>query len=248
MQYDKFNIQELEERGFNAWPARHTTHVNGWLIRVGGGLTKRTNSANCLAPFGSFANVKSAAELIFKRQALPTIFRITPLVPQGIDRLLEQDGYTIEDACVVLAATQDAFRTGSSSNIKLRATPGEEWRDGVASASAIPAHLRAVHDKLVDSIQLPAVFATAYVEDAAAGYAMAVFDRDMIGIFDAVVNQSHRGKGIWQALMAKLLQWGKQQGATAAYFQATETNEIIRKLGLKLGFREIYHYHYRCRL
>ena len=248
MQHDKFDILQIEERGFNAWPAVHTTHVNGWLIRVGGGLTKRANSANCLTPFGSFTEVKNAAELIFERQALPPIFRITPLVPEGIDRLLEQDGYTSEDACIVLAATKDTFPANSAGNIVLRTRAEEEWCDGVARASAIPAHLRTAHDRLVGSVQLPTAFATAYADDVAAGYAMAVIDRGMVGIFDAVVNHSHRGKGIWQALVARLLHWGEQQGATASYFQSTETNEVIRKLGLKLGFREIYRYHYRCRL
>ena len=44
--------------------------------------------------------------------------------------------------------------------------------------------------------------------------------------------------------MVKLLQWGKQQGAGAANFQSTETNDVIRNLGRKLGFREIYRYHH----
>ena len=73
---------------------------------------------------------------------------------------------------------------------------------------------------------------------------MAVIDRGMVGIFDAVVNPSHRKKGILQALMVKLLQRGKQQGAGAANFQSTETNDVIRNLGRKLGFREIYRYHH----
>ena len=44
--------------------------------------------------------------------------------------------------------------------------------------------------------------------------------------------------------MVKLLQRGKQQGAGAANFQSTETNDVIRNLGRKLGFREIYRYHH----
>lgn len=242
-----FDIRELEERGFNAWPARHTTHVNGWLIRLTGGLTKRANSANCLAPSGSFAEVKRVAESIFTQQSLPTIFRITPLVPAGIDPLLEQDGYVVKDTCLVMAASQDVLPARASFDIVLRDTPGEEWCDGIARANAIPTHLRAVHDDIVASIHLPAAFATAYVDDAASGFAMAVADRGMVGIFDVIVRQSQRGRGIGRAVTAELLHWGKQQGSAIAYLQTVEANEVARNLYSRLGFREIYRYHYRCR-
>ncbi len=42
------DVLGLEERGFNAWPAPRNIYFGGWMFRLGGGYTKRANSANAL--------------------------------------------------------------------------------------------------------------------------------------------------------------------------------------------------------
>ena len=42
------DVLGLEERGFNAWPAPRNVYFGGWVFRLGGGYTKRANSANAL--------------------------------------------------------------------------------------------------------------------------------------------------------------------------------------------------------
>ena len=43
-------IRQVEDASFACWPALATLATQGWLLRFGGGHTKRANSANPLRP------------------------------------------------------------------------------------------------------------------------------------------------------------------------------------------------------
>jgi ribosomal protein S18 acetylase RimI-like enzyme len=98
---------------------------------------------------------------------------------------------------------------------------------------------------MIASIALPVGFATAYSRRSPVGYGMAVLDRGMIGLFNIAVCDTARGQGIGKKLTAALLRWGRTQDATGAYLHVLESNSIARSLYKKLGFVEIYRYHYR---
>ena len=56
---DAAEILAIEQRALNAWPALESATVDGWSLRAAGGWTKRSNSANPLAPSGTFEAVRS---------------------------------------------------------------------------------------------------------------------------------------------------------------------------------------------
>src|SRR3989344_2454073 len=81
-------IRALEERAFNAWPARQTVFHRGWVFRLSGGYTKRANSVNALLPGAPFDGVREAAAVLYARHGLPAVFRISPLAPPPADPAL----------------------------------------------------------------------------------------------------------------------------------------------------------------
>ena len=83
---DLTTVRALEERSFNAWPARQTVFFNGWLFRLAGGYTKRANSVNATNPGASFEGVRGAAETLYKRHGLPAVFRLSPLASPEADK------------------------------------------------------------------------------------------------------------------------------------------------------------------
>ncbi len=240
---DMAEIRAFEERGFNAWPARQTVLFGGWVLRLSEGHTKRANSANALCPVASFEEVRAFSEALYARHNLPTIFRLSPLAAPEIDQALGDAGYSVADPSFVLVAPlSDAPSDG---DVRIEDTPSEIWLEGFAAANGIEAARRAIHDRMVSSIALPAAFATLFENGEAIGFGLAVHERQAIGLFDIIIAPAKRGRGYGRRLTHALLHWGRQIGAQNAYLQVRGENEGARKLYARLRFQELYRYHYR---
>ena len=183
------DVLDWEERGFSAWPAPRNVYYGGWVFRLGGGYTKRANSANALgerhemradsinalAPARDFADVMAAAERFYAANGQPTIFRLTPLAGADADPLLEAAGYVLLDPSTVMTAALDAARSDES--VRLTSGPTPAWLNGIAAAQGVAPSHRAIHDQIVQAIALPSACATAFVGDQAAAFGLGVADR-----------------------------------------------------------------------
>jgi ribosomal protein S18 acetylase RimI-like enzyme len=239
------DIAALEERGFNAWPARLTVISGGWIFRLSDGQTKRANAASALCPSVPFAETLAEAEALYPRHDLPVLFRLSPLAGTDTDRLLAESGYDRLDPSLVL--TVPLSGTAAPADVIVTPTPTESWLDGIARAEDLSVAARVLHAHRIAAVAKPAGFATVHCGNDPVGFGMAVHDRGMIGLFGLVVSPSARGHGAGRRLTAGLMQWGRASGATGAWLQVTEANHAARRLYTGLGFREIYRYHYRRR-
>lgn len=241
------NILGLEERAMNAWPALQTANVGGWALRVAGGHTKRANSASSLGlgAGGEFAGVRRLAEDFYASQDLPPIFRITPLAPPQVDAELEAAGYSLFDPSLVMTGPADGETSPVAVEIETR--PSRSWLKEMALASGITATAQPIHDAIVHAIGQPAAFATVHKGRHAVAFGLAVYEREMVGLFDIIVAPDMRGKGYGRAVTQALIAWGRDAGARAAYLQVRAANEAALGLYADLGFVEAYPYHYRLR-
>lgn len=238
-------IRALEERAFNAWPARQSVLHGGWVFRLSGGFTKRANSVNALESNASFRGVRAAAEVLYTRHALPPVFRISPLAHPDADQELAEAGYTHFDPSLVMATTGlDAAQ--AHARVQIDSAPTAAWLDGFAAANGVQVKNHPIHHAMVHAITLPCAFATLY--DGAGqtiGFGLAVLERGAIGLYDIVVDPELRGQGHGRALVCALLHWGREAGAVSAYLQVRAVNGVARRLYAGLGFVEVYGYHYR---
>jgi len=251
------DILGLEERGFNAWPAPRNIYFGGWVFRLGGGYTKRANSANALGgrhdlragsinawtPARGFREVMAEAERFYAANGQPTIFRLTPLAGPDAEPLLAAAGYERLDPSSVMTASLEAAQ--SAGEVRIESGPTPAWLNGVAAAQGVAPSHRLIHDRIVQAIAPPAGFATAFVGQTAAGFGLGVAERGAVGLFDIVVRAEFRGRGFGRALTRALMDWGRQAGAENAYLQVSATNPVARRLYESLGFRDAYPYHYR---
>ncbi|MBU2410552.1 MAG: GNAT family N-acetyltransferase, partial [Gammaproteobacteria bacterium] len=145
-------VRALEERAFNAWPARETIACGGWIFRHSGGYTKRANSANAVEPGASFAGVREAAEAFYARHGLPAVFRLSPLAAPDADRELDAAGYQFFDPSFVARASLDEASPHLSVTIAEQASTS--WLDGFATANGVAPALHEVHHSIVRSIAL----------------------------------------------------------------------------------------------
>ena len=84
--------------------------------------------------------------------------------------------------------------------------------------------------------------AVARVDDLASG--VAAYDRDWVGFRSIEVAPGHRRNGLGLAVMAALLEWGAERGATTAYLQVLGDNAAALALYDGLGFRTHHAYRY----
>jgi GNAT superfamily N-acetyltransferase len=253
------DVVGLEERGFSAWPAPQNVYFGGWVFRLGGGFSKRANSANALGdrqdlrsdsvnawtPKREFAEVRAEAERLYDSKGLPTIFRLTPIAGAEADIALAKAGYRALDPHSVMTTSLGAL--ASAANVWVEPGPTPAWLNGVTAANGVAPSHRAIHDLIVKSIALPAAYATWVVDDRALGFGMAVLDRGAVGLFDIVVQPQARGRGGGRRLTQALMAWGRGNGATAAYLQVVDANAVARRLYQTFGFEVAYKYHYRRR-
>jgi ribosomal protein S18 acetylase RimI-like enzyme len=250
------DVQGLEERGFNAWPAPRNIYFGGWVFRLGGGYTKRANSAQALGgrremradsinawtPARAFEDIRREAERLYFAHCQPATFRLSPLADAEADPALAQAGYEKLDPCTVMTAP---LRAGAAEPVRLDSGPTPAWLNGIAAAQGVAPSQRALHDRIVEAIAPPAAFASVHVGETAAGFGLGVGERGAVGLFDIVVRPEFRGRGFGAAITRALMQWGREGGAQTAYLQVADDNLGARRLYEGLGFCAAYPYHYR---
>ena len=109
----------------------------------------------------------------------------------------------------------------------------------------MPGSASELHASLIRSIRPDCAFALLVINDESVACALGVLEHDLLGLFDVITDQAHRGKGYAGALLAKLLDWGAEQGAQHAYLQVIADNAAALALYHRLGFKPLYSYWYR---
>src|SRR4029077_15558886 len=75
------------------------------------------------------------------------------------------------------------------------------------------------------------------VDGQVVGSGQAAVDGDWLGVHGLVVEAQHRGQGHATAMMAGLLAWGAERGASTAWLHVETDNEPALALYDALGFR-----------
>jgi ribosomal protein S18 acetylase RimI-like enzyme len=235
----------LEQRLVNAWPSFEVELAEGWLLRFADGYSKRANSASPILP-----GARLDAELVdqiatsFAARGIPVCFRLTGIEAEGTEDLLGACGFVDHDPTMALVAPLHEGLTLDPS-ITLTATPSAKW---VIAAAAAVGGDKADHDtlaKILTRIRQPAAFATLSLDGEEAAWGYAVCERGYVGIYDIVVSSELRGLGLGRRLVSGLMSWGRASGATRAYLQMRESNEVAFALYRSLGFDVAYRYRHR---
>jgi len=241
-----------EEAGLNAWPALQEIHYDGWLIRLGGGQTRRTNSVNVLRPGSRGLDEKIAhCEEIYAAHAQPIYFRIRSNAPGDLEEALDERGYRAEAGTLTLF--MDFERAPSLGamppDVELLRTPSEEWLDAHTSLSGLSAADGAVLNSMAKKIAVPVAF-VAVRDDvgAIASIAYGAVHDSLICLQWVVTDPRQRRRGLSRKVLVQLLGWAESRGVKGACLQVLADNHSAIALYRSLGFdTELYRYHYRTR-
>jgi N-acetylglutamate synthase len=245
-------VQALETRLVNAWPALETQIVDTWVVRFAKGYSKRANSAS---PLVAGASLDDAAidQIVaeFDAHHLPPTFRLTGLQAPEVEDLLARRGFVEIEPTYGMAAllSEVAVEPPAVGEPAVRIEPKAKgrWLKEVAASYGGDKANDAILKEIVERIRLPAGFATLELDERAAAWGLGVVERGYLGLFDIVVRPDLRGLGLGRQIVCALTAWGRNAGATRAYLQVREENQVARDLYRTLGFTDAYRYTHRVR-
>ena len=207
---------EAQRRALALWPDLETEPLGDWLLRRSPTATaRRANSVLAFAPAG----VPDAYQRVVAFYDRP----VAAVLPDSEeDALFRGHGWGLEshdaDTLFQLASVAQTQRA-----LRSRVTETAEV-------------------ELVDVPSPRARVVTARIGDVAQG--VAGYDRDWVGFRSIEVDPGQRRRGHGLAVMAALLEWGAEQGATTAYLQVLGDNTGALELYRGLGFTTHHAYRY----
>jgi ribosomal protein S18 acetylase RimI-like enzyme len=245
---DQSEAAGLEERALNAWPALQSLVVDGWLLRFADGYTKRANSA-CALPAGAapLERVGPAIEDLYRRNGQSPIFRLNPFATPADDAWLDARGYARIEPTAIMVRPDPGHEVSTPDDRALRfaAQPDETWLAGFVAGNRHGTGIRPTLTTMLAAIRVEAFYATLVQDGAPCGYGLAVIERGHVGLFDILIDERLRGRGLGRRLVSGMLAEAARRGAKAAYLQVLETNTPAITLYRSLGFAARYGYAYR---
>lgn len=243
-------IRDLEHAAALAWPGVESAWIGGWLVRAGAGFSRRANSAVPLDR-SSRADASTLRDIAtwYEARGLPVLLAlperlITPRTVPGtpasptihvLTRELESIGSTRGSTGVDVAV-----------DVALDPTPSTAWSLSYGRPGADTQTVAAV----VGAARGPVTFATVVDENAsviATGRAAVTVDPSgvaWLGITALWTATAHRRRHIADAVLARLMAWGADNGAQVAYVQVEADNAIAGRWYRRRGFALHHTSHY----
>lgn len=238
-------VSALETRLLNAWPSFESQVAEGWLVRFAKGYSKRANSATPILPGATLDDAlidHIAAQ--FQAQGIRPTFRLTSLQTPEVDGMLAARGFIAIEPSLGMVADLDGT-LGIDPSVSIGGAVDRAWvREAAQSYGGEKADDQRLIE-IVSRIRQPAAFATLSLDEEHVAWGLAVAERGYVGLYDIVVAPGLRGLGLSRTLVTSLMAWGREQGASRAYLQVREENEVARALYGSLGFVNAYRYTHR---
>ena len=237
----------VEETCLNAWPALREVLLDGWLLRFSQGLTRRANSANPLrAESGNFDTLIAPSEALYRRQGLPTIFRVLSLIEPAVDGRLQARGYTSEgDSCVLYGGIDD-IEAARDPDVRLLSQPDPEWFAAMAALQNHTIEQSETYQRIVGQVAIPAAFAALPIDGDIAALGYGALHNSLLCCESVVTDSRRQRRGYARRIITTLAAWAKDQRAEGACLEVEARNAPARALYETVGLKtELYRYHYR---
>lgn len=207
---------EAQRRAMALFADLQTEPLGDWVLRHSPTATARR--ANSVLAVGE-PGVADAFERVVDFYAARTGRPVAAVLPDSAqEELFRGHGWVAESG-----DADTLFQIGSVARV-LRAARGSR----PAPAAAV------THDEQRDVV-------TVRIGDRASG--VAAYAEDWVGLRGIEVDPAHRREGLGVAVVAELLGWGAERGATTAYLQVLADNGPAIGLYERLGF--VTHHAYR---
>ncbi|MBX3568794.1 MAG: GNAT family N-acetyltransferase [Rhizobiaceae bacterium] len=240
-------VRRFEAAGARAWPAASVHYDGAWAIRLT--PSHPAKRLNCVCPLDpqdttDMEDRLERAAWRFGAAGRPLTFRLSPLASPRIAQMLDERGWTRFDQSMVmrLALSEEIVADA------LDQIPLKDVGRFVAATNLVrglPASSNAGLVGVIDAIEPEAGLFVMEKQGRPVSTAVCVHHGDLAGLFEVVTDASERGKGYGRRVVLSALKWARLRGAQIAWLQVDATNDPARGLYERIGFTDLYRYHYR---
>lgn len=230
----------LEEVSDRSMPGRQRHLVGTWICRAADGVTSRANS--CSPSGATNRDLQEAVDEVeawFRARGLPPRFQVWDGTSPGLCDAPDRRGYSEEEGAEVLVRDLSSGAWPASDVATTVADGMAQLQDGATDAEA--ARLAELDLAALPKVTITAVTAQGHLMSRGVG----VLDGDALGIFAMATAPEHRRQGRGAAVLAALLEEGRQRGAELAWLQVMQSNAGALRLYRNFGFEPQHRYHYR---
>jgi len=250
LQCDGLDLARVEEVGLNALQTLRQLFYDGWLLRVSPGKAKRARSVN--AHFGSTLSLAQKipyCERIYAERGLPILFRITPfLQPPNLETELAARGYeAFETTQVQLTRLDRPPETPTVADVDFVTPTPAAFAEAVGELQEATSAQRAAYLERMIHTPLTTRAVVALMGGRPVGTGTVMLEDGLAGVFTMGTASDVRARGIATGILATMLGWAWEHGATQAYLQVSADNHRAISVYRKFGFVDAYTYHYRGR-
>ncbi|MCF3941289.1 N-acetyltransferase [Gordonia sp. Z-3] len=223
-------IRSLEAAAAAAWPGTESAMLDGWLLRAGGGFTRRANSAVPLEfGAGTDAATMSALRGWYAERNLPTVVAIPErLLPAG-----QVVGQPLGDEMQLLAGDLDVIHTEPTTpaeQVGLDDSPSPAWLHAYRG----PDVDLSVATAVVGASEGPVVFASSGDGPDAIGRGTVTGGTDGTRWLGLTVSSATPGQA--DAVLAALVAWGADHDAQRAHVLVHAADRIAGTWYRTTGF------------
>ena len=246
---DTATLSRIEDAGLNASAPPQQLWMDGWLVRFCPGKAKRARCINALAS-GHLAvpdKLRQAAA-VYRQAGLPLVVRITPFSqPAGLDDTLAAHGLQRFDDTVVMAASFDQLDLSAAlpAHLTLERTDHLTYAHTVGTLRGSPADQQSAHAERMATSPVPYLGWLLRQGTEVLACGQTAQEGTFVGLYDVFTAPAARNRGLSRSLCAALLRAAAAQGARTAYLQVDAVNTPARAVYRRLGFADVYSYHYR---
>jgi len=176
------------------------------------------------------------------------MFKLTKAVyPTDLDHILEANGFSFAAETSVQIIDLGRVDARKDSLIETSHAVDDRWLDSFFRMSKAEIRHKDTLRSMLENIIQPRCLASIENGDSMVACGLGVIQEKTVGLFDIIVDEDFRGKGLGRRILDGLLSWAKINGAESAYLQVMVDNKDAFALYQKLGFTELYRYWYRVK-
>lgn len=224
------------------WAPVESARLGDWVLRASGGFSSRGSSVLALGDPGiPLAEAVDCATRWYRDRGLPPRAHVHPGDPVT-DAFLEVGWTPYDRTLLMLCSVARVLRRLGPD--RAAATRHEAALDGgwLATDERVS---RFGEDAIAVLEAGEVTFVTVRDEkDEVLARGRGAVHGDWVGASSLWTREDLRGTGLGRAVLATLLEWGAERGATTSYLQVLEANQAARQLYEACGYEVHHHYDY----